>query len=89
MGGLMKPIKELAASFDRMKAEKERAAGLVVDAFPLGSEAWYEHGGRLRFVRIVDHSPGTLRVKVRGVTGAEYWIGVWDLLREMVDGFGR
>jgi hypothetical protein len=83
-------LKNLAASFGRMREERDTAATLIPSAFPVGSEVYYEHGERLRRAIVVKHPHfGHLRVKVRGVTGKEYWIDVWNLLREMVEDFKR
>jgi hypothetical protein len=83
-----KKLKELAASFERMKAEQTKAAQLLREACPVGSEVCYAHGDRLRFVEVVRHlEHNHLEVIVRGVTGAEYRVSAWSILREMVEGF--
>jgi hypothetical protein len=82
-------VNRLAGIFEDMRAMQELAAALIKQAFPVGAEVCWEHGERLRYAEVIEHRERGIHLdlKVRGTTGAEYWIGVWGILRAMVEDF--
>lgn len=76
---------QLSDAFKAMRDAQNAAIELVDEAFPIGSEVFWAHGNRLRYATVIKHS-GRLRINVRGTTGREYWMDIYSIISEMVEG---
>ena len=59
---------------DRIRELRKLAAASLEKQFPVGTEISYRHGDCVRHAEVIELYGFGLRIKVRGVTGAEYWI---------------
>lgn len=72
-------LREIRNLHTTMGNMKEQINFLLIEGFPIGADFTYRHGDHLRVVDVVDHSPYG-RIKVRGVTGNDYWLDYARLL---------
>lgn len=79
----MKKLKQLTQKFIKANDLHNAALEMVPEVFPIGSEIFYEHGGLLRYVTVVNHSRSNTRILVRGVTGNDYWLSSERVAFEM------
>ncbi len=67
----MKTLQQILSQIHKLERQAAKAAR---HEFPRGSLLEYAHGDALRLAAVVDHHSYKPRVKVRGVTGKEYWL---------------
>ena len=63
----------------RVGAAEREARAAMGRAFPVGSTVQWYHGVQPRHAIVLGHGYGR-RLRVRGVTGAEYWIPAYEEL---------
>ena len=78
-----KAIHSLLKCYDQIRFETRKATGLTREAFPVGSCVAWLHGLSEISATVVEHNPYFDRLKVRGVTGKEYWVDAYKLARWM------
>ncbi|KKL72921.1 hypothetical protein LCGC14_2080050 [marine sediment metagenome] len=78
-----KAILSLCECYDRIRRETKEAFALMRQAFPIGSQVLWSHGLHERTAIVVEHNPYFDNLRVRGVTGKEYWVDASKLARYM------
>lgn len=66
--------------YKEIKKQNDVIARLLPQAFPIGSKIYYHHGSTERAAIVMEHFAAFHRIKVKGTTGAEYWIDLKKLI---------
>ena len=74
------PRTKLIVALDRYDTLRDDIGELMVKALPIGTGVEYTHGVYNLSATVVGHSKFAHSVKVRGVTGKEYWIDLRRLI---------
>lgn len=73
-------LAHLIGNFNQLDELTVETYGLARKVFPVGSTVLWTHGDFNRTGTVVDHAKWGGRVKVKGATGAEYWIDLRQLI---------
>lgn len=74
------PMVRLIVALESLDTIKAHIGELMVKAFPVGSAVHWTHGDYNRIGTVLDHQKWCHSVKVKGATGAEYWIDLRSLI---------
>lgn len=75
--------KSAKRAFEKLKECADKFEKKCCLAFPVGSDASYEHGNRLRFVRVMGTSGARIQVVGYGANAKPYWVYAYRLLSEV------
>ena len=78
-----KAVHSLLKCYDRIRCENKKATDLTKQAFPINSRVAWLHGLSEISATVIEHNPYFDRLKVRGVTGKEYWVDARKLAQHM------
>ena len=62
-------------AYDRVHAAERERDALIREIYQTGDSVYYELGNRYVYAKVLGHSRD--RLKVRGLSGKEYWIGAY------------
>lgn len=66
--------------YDRLRAVQRELSNVIRDEFPIGTRVIFDWGVSVRTAVVINHGGGGGNdVRVKGITGAKYWISGLEL----------